>query len=195
MALTFPPSRSALQGPLDAPAVRRARSRSMGLGFQLTESFSGSFYLLDDPSRDHGMRISLRLGVNGLRRFVRDRTIQAKGLIFGENLAARSPEGVPLEGTLTMKLFDEKRIPYDLSFEGDDGLCYRLRGQRDFFLHDAVDSLTILPASLYRVVGADEWGVETGRAMLRFDPKNELGPLVKSFRPRFRLSRLASGLE
>jgi len=161
----------------------------MGLGFQLAESFSGSFYRLDDPLRDHGMRISLRLGVNGMRRFLRERKVEARGRIFAEHLAERDPAGVPLEGTLTMKLFDEKRIPYDLSFEGDDGAMYRIRGQRDFFMHNAVDSLTILPASLYLA------GIESGRAMLRFDPRNDLGALVKSFRPRVRASRLASGLD
>ena len=102
--------------------------------------------------------------------------------------AERDPDGVVLKGTLTMKLFDEKRIPYDLSFEGDDGQLYRLRGQRDFFMHDAVDSLTILPASLY-----DAAGTEIGRALLRFDPKTQLPALMKSFRPRVRLARLSSG--
>ncbi len=162
----------------------------MGLGFQLAESFSGSYYRLDDPLRDHAMRISLRLGVNGLRRFLRERRVEAKGRIHAEGLATREAGGVELAGSLAMKLFDEKRIPYDLTFEGDDGRTYRLRGQRDFFVHDAVDSLTILPASLF-----DEAGVEVGRAVLRFDPKNDLGALVKSFRPRMRVSRLASGLD
>lgn len=162
----------------------------MGLGFQLAESFSGSYYRLAEPLRDHAIRISLRLGVNGLRRFLRERKVEARGVVFAEGLAARERQGVELAGSLTMRLFDEKRIPYDLSFEGDDGRAYRLRGQRDFFVHDAVDSLTILPASLY-----DDAGVETGRAVLRFDPKNDLGPLVRSFRPRMRVSRLASGLD
>jgi len=158
----------------------------MGLGFELAESFSGSYYRLDEPLRDHGMRISLRLGVNGMRRFLRERKVEAKGTLYAERLAEREPGGVPLHGSLTMKLFDEKRIPYDLSFEGDDGLRYRLRGQRDFFVHAAVDSLTILPASLY-----DHAGLETGRAVLRFDPKTNLGALVKSFRPRVRASWLS----
>ena len=161
----------------------------MGLGFQLAESMSGSYYLLDEPFRDHAMRVSLRLGVNGLRRFLRERKIDAKGLVHAEGLATRAPEGVELTGSLTMKLFDEKRIPYDLSFQGDDGRTYRLRGQRDFFVHAAVDSLTILPASLF-----DDTGLEIGRAVLRFDARNDLGALVKSFRPRMRVSRLASGV-
>jgi len=160
----------------------------MGLGFEMTESFSGSYYRLDEPLRDHAMRISLRLGVDGMRRFLRERKVAASGTVFAEKLAERAPDGVPLYGTLTMKLFDERRIPYDLAFEGDDGRTWRLRGQRDFFVHDAVDSLTILPASFY-----DDAGVEAGRALLRFDPKTELPALVRSFRPRVRLARLSNG--
>ena len=160
----------------------------MGFGFEMKESFSGSYYRLDEPLRDHAMRISLRLDVDGMRRFLRERKVVAAGTIFAEQLAERAPDGVPLQGTLTMKLFDEKRIPYDLSFEGDDGRTYRIRGQRDFFVHDAVDSLTILPASLY-----DDANLEIGRALLRFDPKTELPTLMKSFRPRLRFARLSSG--
>ncbi len=160
----------------------------MGLGFEMKESFSGSYYRLGEPLRDHAISISLRLGVNGMRRFLRERKVEVSGTLFAEQLAERLPEGVPLHGSLTMKLFDEKRIPYDLAFDGDDGRTYRLRGQRDFFMHDAVDSLTILPASLY-----DDAGVEAGRALLRFDPKTELPALLRSFRPRFRLARLSNG--
>jgi len=163
----------------------------MGFGFEMKESFSGSYYRLDEPLRDHAMQLSLRLGVDGMRRFLRERKVVAEGTIFAETLAAREPGGVPLWGSLTMKLFDEKRIPYDLTFEGDDGRTYRLRGQRDFFMHDAVDSLTILPASLYLV--SHDADVEIGRALLRFDPKTELPTLVKSFRPRVRFARLSGG--
>lgn len=160
----------------------------MGFGFRLEESFSGSFYRLEEPLRDHAIRINLRLGVDGMRRFLRERKVEAEGTIFAETLADQKPEGVPLWGTLTMKLFDEKRIPYDLTFEGDDHRMYRLRGQRDFFMHAAVDSLTMLPASLY----VDE-GVEHGRALMRFDPKTELPVLLRSFRPRVAFGRLSSG--
>ncbi|MBX3191562.1 MAG: hypothetical protein KF819_31500 [Labilithrix sp.] len=158
----------------------------MGLGFELSEAFSGSYYLLDEPLRDHAIRLSLHVSVDGLRRFVIERKAQAEGLVFVEGIAERDPAGVRVNGTVTMKLFDEKRIPYDLSFEGDDGRAWRLRGQRDFFMHDAVDSLTILPASLY-----DDRGVESGRAILRFDPKTELAATVRSFRPRLKAFRLS----
>lgn len=165
----------------------------MGLGFQLAESLSGSFYRLDDSLKDHAIRITLRIGVNGLRRFVRERELEAKGTIVADTLATREPDGVALEGSLRMRLFDEKRVPYDLSFLGDDGHVYRLRGQRDFFVHDAIDSLTMLPMSLFVVDGTGDR--EVGRALLRFDPKTELRPFLTSFRPRLRVSRYASGID
>jgi hypothetical protein len=151
------------------------------LGFEIEESLSGTYYRLDDPMRDCAMRISVRASVDGVRRFLRDRKAVAEGTIFAEGLA-ESKAGRALRGTITMRLLDEKRIPYDLAFMGDDGESYRLRGQRDFFLHAAVDSLTILPASLY-----DASGAEIGRATLRFDPKTELPSMLRSFRPRLRL--------
>ena len=160
----------------------------MGLGFELEESFSGSYYLLSDQLNDRAIRLTVRWKVDGIRRFLRERKISAVGTVYIEGLAERDPNGVHLEGSVVMKLFDEKRIPYDLRFEADDGTRWRLRGQRDFFVHDAMDSLTILPVSLY---GDDN--VEAGRAVLRFDPKSELVTTVKSFRPRLRVMRLSEG--
>jgi hypothetical protein len=153
----------------------------MGLGFELTESMSGSYHLFAAPFEEHALAISLRLGVDGLRRFVRERRIAAEGTIRAERLAENATVG----GTLTMRLFDERRLPYDLAFDGDDGKRYHLRGQRDFQIHDAAGSLTILAASLY-----DDAGEEIGRAVLRFDPRTELKTTVKSFRPRFRVPSL-----
>ncbi|HEY8076853.1 MAG TPA: hypothetical protein VIF62_22155 [Labilithrix sp.] len=153
----------------------------MGLGFELREGFSGTYYRLDRPLEDQAIQIALHLGVDGIRRFARDRQMQATGTIVADELAA---SGRPLRGTVAMKLFDERRVPYDLGFEGDDGRSYRLRGQRDFFVHDA-RSLTVLPASLY-----DDAGVEIARALMRFDARTELPTFVKSFRPRLRVPLL-----
>lgn len=152
----------------------------MAFGFELTESLSGSWYRLDDPTTDRAIRYTLRLGVAGIRRFMKERKLEAKGMIFIEGLAeGEVDEGRPLFGSIVWRLLDEKRVPYDLELQGDDGKHYRLRGQRDFFLHDAVDSLTLLPASIY-----DESGTEIGRATLRFDPRTELPTTLKSIRPR-----------
>jgi hypothetical protein len=151
-------------------------------GFQLSERFEGTFYLLREPFADLVMRLSLQLRVDSMRRFLRNRSVTISGILFAEGFAEGSGDGVDLRGTLAWKLVDEKRVPYDLAFDADDGCTYRLRGQRDFFFRDAAWSLTVLHASIY-----DEGGGERGRATLRFDPKKELLPTVKSFRPRIRI--------
>jgi hypothetical protein len=154
----------------------------MGLGFELAESMTGSFHRFDDPLRDRVVRVTLRLGVDGLRRFARERRIAADGVIVAEGLAENGGAGRSVHGTVTWKLIDENRVPYALTFEGDDAKTYHLRGQRDFFFHNVLLSLTTMAASLY-----DEQDVEIGRAVLHFEPRIELPALFKSFRPRARL--------
>lgn len=151
----------------------------MGLGFELAESMTGSFHRFDDPLHDKVVRVMLRLGVDGLRRFARERRIDADGVIVAEGLAENSGAGRSVHGTIIWRLLDEKRVPYALTFKGDDDKTYHLRGQRDFFVYDAIGSLTSMAASLY-----DDRDREIGRAVLDFEPRMELKALLKSFRPR-----------
>jgi hypothetical protein len=158
----------------------------MGLGFELSESMTGSFHRFDAPLDDRVLRITLRLGVDGLRRFARERRIEADGVVLAEGLAENGGSGRTIHGAITWKLLDQNRVHYALTFQGDDAAAYHLRGQRDFFLHNAVGSLTSMAASLY-----DDKDQEIGRAILHFEPRMEIPALVKSFRPRLRLKALA----
>ncbi len=157
----------------------------MGLGFELSESMTGSYHRFDAPLEDHVVRITLRLAVDGLRRFARERRIEADGVVMASNLAENDGSGRTIHGTVSWKLLDQNRVHYALTFQGDDGLAYHLRGQRDFFIHNAIDSLTAMTASLY-----DDHDREIGRALLHFEPRMEIPALVKSFRPRLRLKAL-----
>jgi hypothetical protein len=159
----------------------------VGLGFELAESMTGSFHRFDEPLRDYIVHVTLRLGVDGLRRFARERKMTAEGVIIAEGLAENGGAGRTLRGALLWKLLDQNRVPYALTFEGDDARTYHLRGQRDFFLHNAIGSLTTLEASLY-----DDAEREIGRAILHFEPRIEIPALMRSFRPRVRLSALRS---
>jgi hypothetical protein len=160
----------------------------MGLGFELAERIAGTYYRLDDPLVERKLRMLLRLSVDGVTRFARERRIEADGLIFADALATRRAAGAPIRGFLDWKLLDQKRVTYDLAFDGDDGARYRLRGQRDFFIYDFIGSLGVLPATLY-----DEHDAEIARATLRFDPHFELPALLKSFRPRLKRPFLSRG--
>jgi hypothetical protein len=154
----------------------------MGLGFELAESMTGSFHRFDEPLKDHVLRLTLRLGVDGLRRFALRRRIDVDGVIIAEGLAENGGSGRAVRGSIAWKLIDEKRVPYSLTFEGDDGRTYHLRGQRDFFVYNAIDSLKTMAASLY-----DDQEREIGRAVLDFEPRWEIPALVRSFRPRLRM--------
>ena len=158
----------------------------MGLGFELSEAMTGSFHRFESPLDDRVVRITLRLGVDGMRRFARERRMEADGVITAEGLAENDGAGRTVNGAVTWKLLDQNRVHYALSFLGDDGVAYHLRGQRDFFLHNAIGSLTSMAASLY-----DDEDQEIGRAILHFEPRMEIPSLVKSFRPRLRLKALA----
>jgi hypothetical protein len=157
----------------------------MGLGFELAESMTGTFHRFDDPMKDHVLRITLRLGVDGLRQFARDRSISADGVIVAEGLAENGGAGRDVHGTVRWKLLDENRVPYAFTFVGDDARTYHLRGQRDFFMHNAMLSMTTMTASLY-----DDADTEIGRALLHFEPRMELLSLLRSFRPRLRVKAL-----
>lgn len=148
-------------------------------GFELAEAMNGSWHSFDDPLVDRVVRIKLRLFADGLRRFARTRTISAEGVIHAAGLAENGGSGRTVTGEIRWRLLDENRVPYALSFQGDDGKTYCLRGQRDFFLHNAIGSLTTMTASLY-----DETDREIGRAVVDFEPKMELPALLKSFRPK-----------
>jgi len=160
----------------------------MGLGFELSEIIGGRWHWLDGAYADFAIRIALRFDVDGLTRFVRERRIDARGTIVAEGLAEGGGGGREISGSVAWRLLDQRRIPYDLFFFGDDGRRYRLRGQRDFVAYDATGSLHVLPASIY-----DDNDREIARAKLRFEGKSELTSLLKTFRPRVRVPALSRG--
>lgn len=182
-------------------------------GFDLAERLSGTFYFHAEARRERAIRITLALRASGLRRFARERTLSASGTIVADDLAGeRARDGEedeaarPIWGEVRWKLLDQKRVPYDLAFDGNDGRRYLLRGQRDFFVHDVAGSMATMAASLYvttltkparedgergeggREGREGEEGLEgeeeVGRAVLAFEPRIELPALLRSFRPR-----------
>lgn len=145
-------------------------------GFRFRETMRGTFHRLDTPAEDRAIEIALAVEAEDVRRFARDKTWSVTGHVDAEGFAAHRALG----GTIEMHLFDERRVPYRCRFTGDDGDEYELRGQKEFFALSPVESLTVLPASIY-----DARGEEVARAVLRFDARNELGTFVRSFRLAF----------
>ena len=142
-------------------------------GFSFRETMSGSYWRLDAPTDERAIAFTIEARAGDLRRFARDKTWRITGTVDVEGLATSRA----LEGTLAFKLLDEQRLPYRFDFEGDDGQRYELSGQKEVSPLALLDSMTVLPASLY-----DAAGKEIARATLRCDARHDLGRWMKSFR-------------
>jgi hypothetical protein len=148
----------------------------MALGFQFRETMTGTYHLIDAPLDERAITFTIGAKVDGLRKFVKDKLATIEGEIDAERLAEKRP----IRGTLGLKLLDERRLPYEFTFTGDDGRDYKFRGQKDFTVIAITDSMTVLPASLY-----DAAGGEIGRATLRFDLEHDLGTFLRSWKLRY----------
>jgi hypothetical protein len=142
-------------------------------GFSFRETMSGTYWRLETPTEERAIAFTIEARAKNIRRFVRDRTCRITGTIDAEGLARKRP----LEGTLGFRLHDERRLPYRFDFSGDDGRRYELSGQKEWRALAPLESMTLLPVSLY---GDD--GAELARATLRFDLRSDLGRWMKSFR-------------
>ena len=84
-----------------------------------------------------------------------------------------------VQGTLRVRLRREKRIPYDLSFVGNDARAYRLRGQREPHPLRPLEVVTDLRFSLY-----DSDDREIGRGLSRCDLRADVKRTLASVRLR-----------
>jgi hypothetical protein len=142
-------------------------------GFSFRETMSGSYFMLDAPTDERAIAFTIEARASDVARFARDKTWGVRGTIDAEKLAS----GADVEGTLTFKLIDERRLPYRLAFRGDDGKRYELSGQKEWMGLQPIASMTLLPASVY-----DDHGEEIARATLRFDLRSDWGRWLRSFR-------------
>jgi len=132
--------------------------RLPGLSFR--EELSGKYWRLSRPVEEHRIALRLTARAADVGATLQSRIWKLSGTLNAEGLASQRP----IEGTLTFKLFDERRLPYRLSFRGDDGIRYELSGQKEWNAFAPFDALTLLSASIY-----EEGGGELARATLRFD--------------------------
>jgi hypothetical protein len=135
------------------------------------ETMSGAYYLLAQPFDERPVRLAVEAQVDDLPRFMIDRTCRLEGELDMDGWADRRP----IEGTLAIHLFDQRRLAYRVRFTANDGAKYELGGQKEWNPLSPIASLTVLPAGIY-----DAQGEEIGRASLRFDLKSDLRPLLAS---------------
>jgi hypothetical protein len=144
------------------------------LGFEFKEEMSGT-WTPPDGGAERSIRFSLRASADDLARYLRDHTVTLRGTLEAEGLAGHAPA----EGTMMIAPLTQGVIRYELAFTGDDGHPYRLQGQKNVKLTDFANTMTTLPASILKV----EAGAEVGRAVLRFNLRDDLLSFLRSWKP------------
>src|SRR5579884_2244949 len=100
----------------------------MPLGLSFRHTMTGSFWLLDSPTDERRIVLSMETHAPDLGLFARYKKSRVRGWISAERLASRKA----LDGTVALAPLDTRRIAYRLVFEGDDGRRYELGGHKEW---------------------------------------------------------------
>lgn len=146
----------------------------MAVGFEFSETMRGTYHTLERPADELPMSITVRAEVRSLPKFLLDPTAEIRGEVDAQGLADRRA----IRGTLEINPLLERRLVYDFRFEDNDGKDCRFHGEKELEPLRLVSTLTTLPGTIFR---EDR---EFGRAVLRFDVREDLLRLLRSFRPR-----------
>ncbi len=145
----------------------------MSVGFEFAQTLAGTYHTLEAPGDEHPISITVKAQVHDMKSFALDPTARIEGEIDAEGFADHRA----LTGTLEINPLLRQKIIYDFSFPDNDGRECRFHGEQDLSLLRPVQAATTLPGSIYV---QDE---EHARAVLRFDIREDLLKLLRSFKP------------
>jgi hypothetical protein len=143
-------------------------------GFRFKEKIKGEFYTIKKPQRQGLIYFTLVCEVKSLSQFFRDFNTIIKGEIFLTEVVEKSP----LSGRLNLNIF-KRRLIYTFEFKDKKGRGYKFYGQKNIKFtppFEFIKSITNFEAVISRE------GEEFAKAYLRFDLRQELIPLILSFR-------------
>lgn len=142
-------------------------------GFQFEETMSGTYTPVGEPGVSRPISFSIQVRADSLVTYLRDHLATIVGTLHAPGLA----DSAPVEGTMTLAPVTQRLIRYELSFTGDDGKPYSLRGQKNVLISDLTRTLTELPIDI------DGSGGELfATGTLRFDIRADWLPFFLSWR-------------
>lgn len=147
----------------------------MKVGVVFRETFHGSYHEMATPLSERAADLNVVVHMDSWRKLLKEGLARVEGTITLEGIADRAA----IDGDVRFRLRSEKRVPYDLSFVGDDGKRYRLRGQREPHPASPLEVVTNLRFSVY-----DEAHGEIGRGLVRCDLRTDLRRALASVRLR-----------
>jgi hypothetical protein len=142
------------------------------VGFRFEETMRGE-YRRDGEGAERSFSFRGRAETHNLRDFFRTETVTLKGTVTMEGIA----NDKPLEGSMVIAPLTRGYIAYDFAFQGDDGERYQFTGAKHVKLLALAHTMTTLYG---RIIGKK--GEDVGRAVVRFDLKNDLARFLGSFR-------------
>jgi hypothetical protein len=146
----------------------------MSVGFEFSQTLAGTYHTLAAPGEEQPISITVTARVHDMKSFALDPTARIEGEIDAEGFADHRA----LEGTLEINPLLRQKVIYDFSFPDNEGRDCRFHGEQDLtILRSPVKAATTLPGSIYV---EDE---EHARAILRFDIREDLLKLLRSFKP------------
>ena len=145
------------------------------MGFSFAETMAGTIEWDEQPGVTHPFRFEVIAEADSTRTHFKDGRATLRGKIY----APPHADGVPAEGTITIRPFGERFIRYELSFVGDDGKSYEMVGQKDIRWTAPITTFTNLPAEI-----VDDQHRRVARCTTNFNVKQDLAVFLRSFRVR-----------
>lgn len=164
----------------DTQSLRMLEESDRQRGFGFGEVLEGGW--TDGDGREREMKLELDIEFPPIPRFARKAQGNIDGTVWARGLAAHAP----LHGTIQFPLWGQGRIIYEFGFCGDADEVYRFYGHKDLDVRHPLRSLEVLDGVL-----VNGRGREIGRARLSFGVKEQLVPLLMSFRFLLRPTLLA----
>jgi hypothetical protein len=143
------------------------------LGFRFSERFTGQFYRLTAPLEPTEAVLDIEIVCFDILDFLRTRTAVLRGTFSVANFAASQH----VEGEVRLRFATEGNAGYSFWFLGNDGMRYRLLGEKDAHVSRGTASFTELPMSVF-----DDRGRELGRIEFAFPFREEGARVLKSIR-------------
>lgn len=132
------------------------------IGLRMKELHEGALYPVDRPTDERSVRLQIECRAHSVRALLESQTLDVSGEVYIAGLAVARP----VEGTLALRVADERRIYLLVRFHGDDGKRYELSMHKDFVIVAPLRSVREGQACL-----RSEDGAEVARGPLRL-----LGP-------------------
>jgi hypothetical protein len=144
------------------------------MGFEFSETMAGTVEWDADPGTRHPFRFDITAHADSTRDHLATGRAELRGTVY----APPKTRSGDAQGTITIRVFGQRIIRYELAFTADDGHLYEVVGQKDIRWLHPFSTFTTLPAEI-----VDEQHKRVGTCLTRFDLRRHWWKFLRSFRP------------